>query len=259
MNVIKKIYYRFKSWMRYDPPGSMTSKGWRLFEKEYKENAPIRHWIMHDLKYSTIMPVKWKFEKAHDWIRYRTYDQYHKVDTGLVPGYYDIDHIMLNVNFNILKEFVEVEQAWSKYLWSGEYKEKASWFEKHMPLYRFFYPFRRPDLGIAYLEWAATLDDPNLPPHERCDHQAVSAREILALYRWWTVTRPARKELDRPSYSDQGLGIMSSLDDDFDHEAEDFKVHEAYMEASEKLQTEWREEDDAMLIRLTKIRKDLWT
>ncbi|MCX8169573.1 MAG: hypothetical protein N3D72_00615, partial [Candidatus Methanomethyliaceae archaeon] len=197
---VKKKYTRLKRWMGYNPPGALTSKGWRLFKNEFKERAPIRYWLTHDFKYGYIMPIKWKINRATDWIRYRTTRRYHIVDTGLVPGYYDNDSIILHVNFNILKDFVEVEQAWHHYCWSGLYKN-AGFYERHMPFYRLFFPFRRPDLGIQHLEWAATLDDPSLPPHERCDHQAVAAREILALYRWWTIERPNRKEIEYVEYS----------------------------------------------------------
>lgn len=244
--------------MRYDPPGSMTSKGWRLFNKEYKERAPIRHWIMHDFRYGCIMPIKWKYEAIHDWIRYRTYDRYHVVDTGLEPSYHDVTRQMLHVNFNLLKEFVEVEQAWSAYCWSDE-RKTASWWEKHMPFYHRVFPFSRPELGIKHFEWASTLDDPNLPPHERCDHQAVAAREILVLYKWWIEDRPARKEIEHVPHDDQGLGTMSSLDDDFDREAEDYKAHVASMDAAAKQEEDWNNEDEAMLIRLMKVRRSLWT
>jgi len=244
--------------MRYDPPGSMTSKGWRLFNKEYEEQAPIRYWFAHTFKYAVLMPVKWKYEKIHDWVRYRTYDRYHIVKTGLEPSYYDACTVMLHVNFNILKEFVEVEQAWSTYCWSDDRKE-ASWCEKHMPFYRRVYPFRRPDLGIKHYEWAATLDDPALPPHERCDHQAVAAREILVLYKWWVEDRPARKEVEHVSYDHQGLDMMASLDDDFDREAPDFKAHVASMDAATKQEEDWNTEDEEMLIRLMKVRRSLWT
>ena len=38
------------------------------------------------------------------------------------------------------------------------------------------------------------LDDPNLDINERCDSQAQRAREIKAIYDWWTITRPARPD-----------------------------------------------------------------
>ena len=244
--------------MHYDPPGSMTSKGWRLFDKEFKEVAPIRYWLKNDFKHAVILPIKWKYEAISRWIRYRTYDKYHIVPTGLKPDYYDVQHLMLHVNFNMLKEFVEVEQACSAYWWSEEGK-KASWCEKHMPFYRVFYPFRNPALGIKHFEWAATLDDPSLPPHERSDHQAAAAREILAIYKWWVYERPAREIEEYPEYSNQGLGTLACFDDDFDRNAEDYKKHSEAMTDRSKKEDEWEKEDEDMLIRLIKRRRHLWT
>lgn len=258
MNSIKKVYRRFKSWMNYDPPGALSTKGWRLFKKEFKEQAPVRYWIMNKARYKFLMPIKWKYEGIADWVRYRTYDRHHVVYTGLEPGYNDVDTTMLHVNFNLLKEFVEVEQAWSRYCWNGEYK-KGSWFEKHMPFYRIFVPFRDPALGIDHFEWAATLDDPNLPPYERSDQQAANAREILELYMWWVKLRPARKEIEYLEYDHQGLDILAPLDEDFDRNAEDFKAHEEVMAMRAKQEEEWDNEDERMLIRLIKIRRSLWT
>lgn len=258
MNTFKKAYKRFKSWMSYDPPGSMTTKGWRLFKKEYKEQAPIRYWFMNTFRYKWIMPFKWKYENLKYWIQYRTFDKYHIVKTGLQPQYHSVATIMLHAHFNLLKDFVEVEQAWHKYIWSGEYA-KSSWFERKMPFYGVVFPFRNPQMGVEHFEWAATLDDPNLPPNERCDHQAVTAREVLALYKWWTVTRPARTEIQYIPYDHQGLGGMASLDDDFDRNAEDYAAHVASMDAAAKQEEDWEKEDEEMMIRLIKIRQGLWT
>ena len=258
MYSINRTLKRFKSWMRFDPPGSMTSKGWRLFDEEFKEKAPIRHWFKTSFKRAVIYPITWKYKDIKYWILYRTTQQYHKLDTGLKPGYYEIDTLMLNANFNMLKDFVEVEQAIHTYWWSEDSKA-ASWCEKHMPFYFKFYPFRRPDLGIKHLDWAATLDDPKLPPHERSDRQAANAREIKILYKWWVEERPARKEIDHTPYDDQGMGSLGCFDDDFDREADDFKAHIASMEQGNKQEEDWREEDTAMLIRLIKIRQSLWT
>jgi hypothetical protein len=256
---IKKKLRKFTAWMNYSPPGAMSSKGWRLFEKEFREVAPVRHWIMKDFRRGFIYPIKWKYEAIKDWVRYRTTARYHVVDTGLAPGYRDTVSLMLHVNFNMLKEFVEVEQARSRYYWSDEYRNTASWCEKYMPFYRIFFPFRRPDLGIDHFEWAATLDDPALPPHERSEQQAQDAREILVLYKWWAQERPARKEIEYADYDDQGFGILGSLDDDFDKEAEDYKKHKESMNARSIQEEEWEKEDQDMLIRLIKIRKSLWT
>lgn len=260
MRKIKRLFHRLNSWLDYDPPGSLSSTGWRLFNKEFKERAPIRYWLMHDLRRQLYLPVKWKYERIVRWISYRTIDKYHIIDTGLPPEYYDIDTLMLHSNFTLLKNFVEVEQAWQKYCWTEEYKNSGKWIEKKFPrIYGMFFPFRRPDLGIKHFEWAATLDDPSLPPFERSDQQAQDAREILALYNWWVKERPARKEFPSVGYDDQGLGILSSLDDDFNHDADDYKLNREIADKNRDLEEQWRDEDDAMLMRLIKIRRGLWT
>jgi len=256
--MIKRLYRKIESWLDFNPPGALSSKGWRLFNKEFKEKAPIRYWFHNDFRRSVILPIKWKKDAIRSWIRYRTYDKYHILDTGLPPDYHSVEQQMLHVNFNMLKNFVEVEQAWQHFCWSPE-KEKRTRLQKFFRTY-YRYKFRRPDLGIKHFEWASTLDDPALPPHERSDYQAMAAREILALYDWWVNKRPARKEIEVPEYSHQGLNdILSCFDDDFDRDAEDYKAHVAGMEAQEKLEQEWVKEDEEMLIRLIKIRMSLWT
>jgi len=255
--IIGKKYKRFKRWMNYDPPFSLSSKGWRLFNKEFKEVAPIRYYLNNDFKRNFILPILWKYDAIRDWVLYRTIRRYHKLDTGLKPGYHDIVTKMLHVNFNMLKDFVEVEQAWQAFWWGDEGKLEPRW-KKYIPFY--YRNFRRPDLGVEHFKWASTLDDPNLPPHERSVQQAKDAREILVLYKWWVEDRPARKEIEHTPYNDQGLGgILGCFDDDFDRDAEDFKAHVSSMEAASRQEEDWNNEDEEMLIRLIKIRKGLWT
>ena len=68
-------------------------------------------WSIQDFFYPTYDNVKY-------WIKYRTTDKYHVVKTGLKPGYYECDTRILHVNFNMLKDFVEVESAWTYYIWN---------------------------------------------------------------------------------------------------------------------------------------------
>jgi hypothetical protein len=240
--------------MNYSPPGALDSHGWSLFNEEYKENAPIRYWIMHDLRYGAIMPVKWKYQDLMCWIRYRTTERNHVVNTGLKPGYHSADTQLLHVSFNILKDFVEVELAWRE-RWSD--KSTHTLAEKYLPFYFVFFPFREPNLGIQSLEWQATLDDPNLPPYEQSVEQAVNAREILALYRWW-LARDKRPEAKYPEYDKQGLGEMACLHPDFDTSAPDYVAHQKATEDRQKQDEEWQNEDTQMLIRLAKVRQSLW-
>lgn len=255
---MRKIFRKINRWMSYNPPEAMTFKGWRLFKKEFKERAPIRYWLKNDFRYNYIMPIVWKCKAISDWIRYRTYDRYHVVDTGLPPSYYDAERRLFHANFNILKDFVEVELAWRTYIWSEEV-DNASLWKRKIPFYRFFKPFRSREYGLKHLDWASSLDDPSLPPNERCDHQAISSREIRELYLWWVDVYPNRKLEESPGYSDQGLGIMSSIDDDFDGDAPDYKLDEEIRERNRKLEEQWEEEDTEMLVRLVKVRGHLWT
>lgn len=260
---MKKLKERFSHWMNYSPPGALSSKGWRLFKDEFRERAPIRFWFTNTAYRAYVLPVKWKSEAIRKWFRYRTYDKYHKLDTGLPPGYYSVDMQMMHVNFNLLKNFVECELAWNTYAWSDDAKEEENTIWRHLPFYRvfrqIFRPFRSREWAFKYFEWASKLDDPSLPPAERSDHQAQAAREIRDLYIWWVDTVPARKMHERPRFSDQGLGDMSMLDDDFDDEAPDFKSFKEIGKLNEALREQWEKEDEEMFIRLVKVRKALWT
>ncbi len=258
---IKRLYEIYDHWMGYEPPGALSSKGWGSFNKEFRKNAPIRYYFHRKFRNTFVYPIKRVKDNIKYWIRYRTYDKYHVIDTGLKPGYYSIDWQMLHVNFNILKEFVEVETAWHHYICSDE-RKKATFFEKYMPFYRAFFPFRDPAQGIKHLDWAATLDDPKLPPHERSDHQAKTAREVLILYKWWMEGRPARVEIP---YIERRR--TPDPDDIFGEEEDPDPVAEAAyktarydnMMARQKQEEEWAEEDTEMLCRLIRIRDGLWT
>ena len=103
LTYIKKTIRRFKRWMSFNPPGALTSDGWNSFNEEFYLKAPIRYWFDNDFRKIFIYPVKWKYREITDWFRYRIYDRYHVVKTGLPPGYNEVDNTMLHVNFNYLK------------------------------------------------------------------------------------------------------------------------------------------------------------
>jgi len=177
--MIAKQWNRFKRWMRYEPPFALTSTGWRLFNNEYKEKAKFRYFITNKVP-KFFRPIKWKYEAITRWVRYRTIDRYHVVDTGLSPGWHEFEVKILHVSFNMLKDFVEVELASHYQAWHSE-EYPYTWKEKLPFYFRFFY--RKPSLGLKHLEWEVTLDDPSLPPQDQSVEQARNAREILALYK----------------------------------------------------------------------------
>lgn len=244
--------------MAYQPPYALSSKGWSSFRKEFKQKAPIRYWIHYDFRKKITLPIKWKYREISNWFRYRTVDRYHILNTGLEPGYYEIDTRMLNVNFNMLKDFVEVELAWRTLLNNIEYRNEVKNFWMYLKLPFVHYWFRSPEHGLRYLEWETTLDDPALPLMERCEAQAVNAREVIALYIWWVKDRPTRKEVPYAP-----LPRDEDCDDDifggFDHSTEEYKAFAKSCDERQAQSEIWDKEDDEMLFRLIKIRKNLWT
>ena len=241
--------------MAFNPPGALTGPGWRSFGKEFKANAPIRYWITHDFRRKFILPIKWKYEAITSWISYRTTHRYHIVKTGLLPGYHSIDNQMLHVNFNMLTDFVEISLA-SRHYW-GNIDIKKSWFERHMMFYDVFIKFRKPECGIKYLEWGASLDGPLIPVQEQSPQQAKESREILALYIWWTITRPGRKpiEIRHPASSGRDdYDIFSPVN----MQTKEYKIYKSDIEKSYKQEAKWDTEDNKMLVRLIKIRRSFW-
>jgi hypothetical protein len=249
---LRTKYNRLTRWMDYNPPSALSSRGWRLFEQEFKQKAPIRYWISHTSRRKYINPVKWKFQRAQRWILDRTVSRYHVLNTGTKPGYLDASDQMLHACFNRFKDFVEIDQA-SK--WSDA---PRTWKER-VPFYQRLFPHRDPAAGLKHYEWASTLDDPSLPAHDQSIMQAQEARETLVLYDWWVNQRPNRKLPTTPLFSDQSLGDLSVLDEDFDHEAEDFKAYENVAKQGYELEEMWKKEDEEMFIRLVKIRNGLWS
>lgn len=249
---IKRLFIAFHKWMEYNPPPALSSRGWRLFNEEFKKVAPVRYWIDNDFKRQVVLPITWKYQSVADWVRNRLIHRYHIVDTGLKPGYYDIDTIMLHSNFNLLKDYVEIELAVREDC-------NESWQQKYIPFYRIFYKQRHAISGIKHLEWASTLDDPTLPVYEQSVPQAISARETLILYNWWVNDRPDRVSLEPQFPVSMSGNEFDMFDMDIDRNTDEYKKYQADLAAADVQEFDWAEEDDQMLMRLVKIRKSLWS
>lgn len=261
---MKKIIGHIKKWAYYDRPRSATSDGWVDWEREFQQNAPIRYMIFEKFPDEVITPVKVRIRHAIDEVGYRI-RRHHILDTGLEPGYYDKDSLMLHVNFNLLKDFVEVEKAsMSRFC----HEDKKTWKDK-IPFRRYFVkPRSSRELGWEYLVWESNLDDPSSPhysppPIKSASHtltQAEAAREVMELYTWWVDVRPTREEpeYETPTVEDRSIMYLCSqrFKEEYPDEAERF---EYYAKETRRLEELWRKEDDEYLIRLIKLRHNLWT
>lgn len=259
---ISKYKERFSNWMRYNPPGALSGGGWDAFYKEFSEVAPLRYWVTDVFRRKYILPIIWKYEKVSEWVAYRTYRRYHVIDTGLNPGYHEIESQMLHANFSMLVRYVEF-QLGNRHYWAklDRKTHKEDTIEKYFPFIRDFFPVARAEYGVEHLMWEMTLDDPALPPYEQAPAQAKCAREIHALYIWWTQTRPSRIKIEIEHDQDipgAARPVWPRINK-IDRNSTEYKAYRANITAQANQEEKWRKEDDKMLVRLVKVRSKLWT
>ena len=157
-----------------------SSNDWHEFREYHKEHNPIRYFINNDFESIFIWPWSMRLERAIDWVKYRTTRRYHIVNTGMEPGYSDVSERMLHVNFNMLKDFVEIEKAhmYEVFVNNGVTGNAA---------------------GVAHLMWEMGLEEQEEFGNNQ---QAKNAREIYDLYNWWIDERPLRVEpMETPEHN----------------------------------------------------------
>jgi hypothetical protein len=172
--------------------------------------------------------------------------------------------------FNELVDFVEIELAWWHIAWdSSDVKKKykppfwaTGWFR--------WRTWRCPQAGLDNLDWQRKLvfdeewlskDDPKFG---KPTPQAEKAQEILDLYTWWTCTRVSRADpyiasgwmdhCDAMSVK-HGPGLASWGKEDKKDKAAGSKARKIM----DKMESDFEKEDEAMMIRLIKVRHGLWT
>jgi hypothetical protein len=171
--------------------------------------------------------------------------------------------------FNELVDFVEVETAWSHIAW-GDEEARAKY---NPPFYASGWwrwrTWRCPQAGLDHLDWAMTLTNsdwctPDDPNYSKPTLQAIRAKEIKELYLWWTQTyrnRPDPMEASGWSAYCEKRRLKAG-GDLWGHENETEEERKECMDAldlSHKIEAAHMEEDEAMMIRLIKIRQSLWT
>ena len=256
---------KFIRWLKYNPPFSGTADEWLSFNERFKKNAPIRYYIVRGTPSRVYIILKYRVSKLFYNIKFRFIHKYHVVDTGLKPDYYDIPILMLHVNFNMLVNYVENECS-HLYAYNDSTRYKNLYGVKRLLPWLFKSSVKKnkeyaKKYGLAYLEWAATLDCPDLPEYKQSVGQAKAAREVIALYKWWTEERPNRKDLESPvTRKIDKLPLFTTLSEKWKKEnpelSEQWSIH---VKNQFKLEENWRKEDTEMLIRLIKVRSELWT
>lgn len=234
-------------WFLFETPQSATGEWWDRRDDMLRRRAPVRYFIQHDVR---IIVGRQKHRIRDQWwkIRHRTTDRFHIVNTGLKPGYHDINERMLHASFALLVEYVEIGLASKNFEDNGKD------------------PIKR---GLAYLDWE--INDPQC-----AGHQADTAATVKDLYLWWTVERPNRlnswsapeiwggegiraKMKERPrSLFTRITGV--SLGRPFRLGLKKRPQEERYAgEMARSVEEFYDAQDDGMLMRLVEIRSGLWT
>ena len=264
-------------WLRgTTKPHSATSKEWNTWHKTAKQFSKIRYWIAEDglgyLQDIVYYPSD-VWYNIRTYIRNRWMDQSHALVASKkhIPRgeWRDGGDRFLYCLFDSLVDFVEIEKAWMQYI---SHPEKYK-----LPLYKKIKIFklsgwRNKEAGLDYLKWESTLVygegdgiDKNHKLYGKPTPQADAAKEILALYIWWTETYATRPDPYDASgwltYCDEKRKREgTSLFSDHDNETPAMRKKVNKMLANlRKLEKQYATEDERMLIRLIKIRDNLWT
>ena len=271
---------KFADWIRGTTKGgAKTSEGWAEWETRAKRDYPVRYWIAEeglDYLQKVVYFVPDTLHSIKYYINNRWVTRTHALTAhprDIKPGTWrDVGDRFLPCLFNELQDYVEVELAWWHIAWADKDekdKYKAPWYATGWFRWR---TWRCPQAGLDNLEWQRNLrwkadevgdDSPNIG---KPTPQAVKAQEILDLYKWWTEVYRIRPEpMDASGWSaycdacreELGGGVMAMLKD---HGNKDLKKQgDKAHKLLRKIEEAYEKEDEAMMIRLIKVRHGLWT
>jgi hypothetical protein len=267
---------KFADWIRGTPkPNCGTCEEWDAWEATAKAAHPVRWWIAEeglDYLQTIVCYIPDKLNDVRYYINNRWVSHSHALTAhprDIKPGSWsDVGNRFLPCLFNELVDFVEIEQAWHHCMWSDEAKTEfeVPWWRSGWLRWR---TWRCPEAGMEYLKWASTLTNEEFldkdKKHEAVPtYQATSAKEIIELYTWWTVTyrnRPDPYEAsgwtaacEAQREANGGKLSFSTSKDPALRKTQD-KAHKIL----HKIEKDYAKEDEEMMIRLIRIRESLWT
>ena len=267
---------KFADWLRGTPKLKCgTSEEWDAWYAEAAKAHPIRYWIAEeglDHLQKIVYYIPDKLNDIRYYINNRWVSHSHALTAhprDIRPGSWsDVGSRFLPCLFNELVDFVEIEQAWHHCIWSDEAKTKfeTPWWRKGWLRWR---TWRCPEAGLEYLRWAETLTNEEfLEEGEKHKaeptYQAKAAKEIIELYTWWTVTYRNRPDAyDASGWTEYCEASRAANDGKLSFGSKDNpelkKMSNKAHKLLQKIEAAYEKEDEAMMIRLIKIRGSLWT
>jgi hypothetical protein len=268
---------KFADWVRGTKKLSMgTSEEWDQWTTTAQMRHNFRYWLAEEGLDILQKIVYWPTDTLHSikyYVNNRFITHTHRLTAhprDIKPGEWrDVGNRFLPCLFNELVDFVEVELAWWHLAWSPEERPKYNmpWWAVGWWRVR---TWRCPQAGLDNLEWQRQLrwkEDEvgkDFKGLGELTPQAVKAQEILDLYTWWTTTyrdRPDPYEAsgwsaacEASRLANGGKLSWSTPKDPVLKKAQD-KAHKLL----QKIEADYEKEDEAMMIRLIKVRHGLWT
>jgi len=265
---------KFADWLRGTKKlGAGTSEEWDEWRTTAKMRHNFRFWLAEEALDAVQNFLCYPGDKLNDvryYINNRWISRSHSLTAhprDIKPGQWqDVGNRFLPCLFNELVDFVEIETAWHHVMWDTEARKKYSvpWYRSGWLRWR---TWRCAESGLAHLDWAAGLTNREFIKEgekEEPTYQAKAAREIKDLYLWWTQTYRNRPDpydasgwtaaCEAQRAANGGRLSFSEPKDPALKKASD-KAHKLL----QKIEAAYEKEDEAMMIRLIKIRQSLWT
>ena len=269
---------KFADWLRGTAKlKAGTSEEWDSWTTAAQMKHSFRYWLAEEgLDYLQKI-VFWIPDSLHSikyYVNNRWVSRTHSLTAhprDIRPGdWCDVGNRFLPCLFNELVDFVEVELAWWHIAWSDK-AEKAKYSAPFWASGWFRWrTWRCPQAGLDNLEWQRQLrwkEDEvgkDFKGLGELTPQAVKAQEILDLYTWWTTTYRNRPD----PYDASGwtaycelsrLANGGKLSWSGDKTPELKKASKLAHKELQKIEAAYEKEDEAMMIRLIKVRHGLWT
>ena len=267
---------KFADWVRGTPKLKVgTSEEWDDWEDRAQSYHPVRYWLAEeglDYLQKIVYYIPDRLNDIRYYINNRWVSRSHSLTAhprDIKPGkWQDVGNRFLPCMFNELVDFVEIEQAWHRCMWSDEATTKFNvpWYRKGWLRWR---TWRCPEAGLEYLRWASNLTNEEFldddKKHEaEPTYQAKAAKEIIELYTWWTETyrnRPDPYEVSGWTAACEASRIANGGRLSFSAEKDPAlkKASDKAHKLLQKIEKAYEAEDTLMLKRLIDIRDSLWT
>ena len=270
---------KFADWLRGTKKlGAGTAEQWDEWTAAAQMKHNFRYWLAEeglDYLQTFVHFIPDKLYSAKYYINNRWVTKSHALTAhsrDIKPGAWcDVGNRFLPCLFNELVDFVEIELAWWHIAWA-DYEVKAKYQAPFWASGWFRWrTWRCPQAGLDNLEWQRNLrwtEDEVGADHKQLNKltpQAVKAQEILDLYTWWTTVYRNRPDAydasgwtaacEASRLANGGKFNWSGREKDPVLKKQSDKAHKLL----QKIEADYEAEDEAMMIRLIKVRHGLWT